>query len=328
MESVRSHSDGRQRPSPWPFPPNGEPMTFAEYKKHFSSARKDIYDRRGPLRRLMREQMLRCQDSREVMRVFVIAMQYPDSARHIAVLHNEIVRALYASRTNVTDQRILDTITCIILRLRRADMEAPLTLLNVGLKFAARSRSLPGMKRYLKMFRDRGLPISRDVLRSTFAKIGIGNRGLGEIRNGRWARDKLMQVLLGFDDVPPEEAYHLETFLPRDDWHVVHGWMTVLSKCKATDRLWHEWELWLQHSSRAHPRQLQARGSCWTTRSRGDYWHVELMCRAGDMQRAWAMYEKTDLAFHELSAFAQSMLLDGPKHATLLHSDVSGALLP
>ena len=51
------------------------------------------------------------------------------------------------------------------------------------------------------------------------------------------------------------------------------------------------------------------------------------MCRAGDMQRAWAIYEKTDLAFHELSAFTQSTLLDEPQHATVLHSDVSGALL-
>lgn len=164
------------------------------------------------------------------------------------------------------------------------------------------------------------------------AKMSIGKRGLGEIRNGRWLKRDLLQVLLGFDDPDTERPYHLESFLDRDDWMYLHAWITVLARCKAVEQLHLEWGLWLTNPSRLYAKRLvtnveNSKSKNITTRIRGDYWFVEQMCYAGDVAKAWQILELTEIPFSNLRPTLQSMLLSEPEHATFWNDDVQEAML-
>lgn len=308
-----------QRPS---FPLSGDPLPHPVFRDALTS-RPGVKE----ARRIIREQLLRCQYPRDILRVMAVAMQRKETAREMSRMHESLRRALYRIRNNVTDEAVLRTINVIIMRLQKANLPVAVELSKLGVKFAARARSLPGMKRYLKEFKLSGGYMTGGVFRSIIAKFSIGARGLGEIRNGRWRRKELLVVLLGFDDTPPEEAHHLEVFLVRDDWQFFHGWLAVLARCKAVDQLWKEWDYWFECPARKNPRKLQITDKNTNTRVRGDHWFVEQMAYSGDLKKAWEVLEISGIPFANVRPSVRAMLLEGAECATTSDEEIQKGLL-
>ncbi|GAB7354690.1 hypothetical protein MBLNU459_g5111t1 [Dothideomycetes sp. NU459] len=263
------------------------------------------------------------------MKFVILAMQRGSTAAIMGNMHESLRRALYRSRNNVTDAEVLSTINTIVNRLKFDNVPVNEDLMRLGLKFSARARSLPGMKRYLKEFRTSNGTIPRGLFRAVIAKFSIGSKGLGEIRNGRWKRQELLQVLLGFEDTPPAEEHHLGIFLQRDDWQYLHGWVAALARCKATDEIWKEWQLWLVSPPRRNPRPLRVDDVArpMTSKSRGDYWFVEQMCIAGDIQRAWAILKESEIPFSQCRQAVRNMLLSEVQHATIWNEEIRNGLV-
>ena len=283
------------------------------------------------VRLVLRAQLLQCHYPRDVLRILAAAMlQHKVIARNLANLTEPIIRAMYRIRNNVSDPEVLRTLNLITKRFELAGVYHRAPLLYVGLKFAARSRSLNSMKRYLRLIRERQVGMSSHVFRSVIAKCSIGHRGLGEIRNGRWHRGQLMQVLTGFDDcrhLPPEEQYHLGSFLVRDDWQYLHGWVAVLGRCKDSDAVWREWELWKTCPARLKPRGLDGQENAMTTKSRGDYWFVEQMTYTDDLKRAWQLVDETCVEVKRMKGRVKSRLLEGLEFAPEITDELKELLV-
>lgn len=283
---------------------------------------------RRAIRAVLRKQLSACLTSRDMLRIVAIAMQKRERAVELAQLHQQLMSALYQIRENTPDPKVLSTISIIITRFRKAGLPVHYDLLGMGLKFAARSRELPAMKRYLREFQERGLPLKVALFRGVIAKFSIGARGLGEIRNGKWKRSDLLQVLLGFPDTPAEEAHHLGVFLDRNSWEYLHGWVAVLARCKAKEEVWKEWEIWRGSAERKEARPLlgPASGRGYTTRTRGDQWFVEQLLHADDPKRAWEVLKVSELPFALLRPAVKSTLLDYTEYATVWDDEVREAL--
>lgn len=311
------------------FPMNGRPLSNELFRMALVTMRQ--VGEKGA-RKVISEQLLRCHTPQEILRCVTIAMQQPWTAKQLAKSNQPIARSIYRSRNNATDERALATISIIILSLKRANLPIHQDLLYLGAKFAARARSLGGMKRFLKEIKAMNKRMTKTHFRALIAKMSVGKRGYGEIRNGRWLRRDLLQVLLGFDNPDTERPYHLETFLVRRDWMYLHAWITILARCKAVDQLHHEWNLWLANPSRLCEKKLATKpdnidSKNVTTKIRGDYWFIEQMCYAGDVAKAWKILEFTEIPFSNLRPTVQSMLLSEPQHATIWNADVQQAML-
>ena len=291
------------------------------------------------VRQVLRAQLLRCQTPKDILRIMAVAFQNPTIAEHLATMEEPMMRALYRCRGAASDPEVLKTLNIIITRFRYADFNVHPQLLFMALKFAARARSLPVMKKYLKLIRQAGLVVSSNVFRSVIAKFSIGHRGLGEIRNGRWKRRELLEVLTGFEDekhLPEDQQNHFGTLLIRHDWGYLHGWIAALARCKDSDSVWKEWELWKESDARKVPKSLvfsEAVGQFWRTRSRitskkrGDYWFLEQMTLSGDSQRAWEIFKETGIPFEMLKTTTKDRLLDHPEHATIWDKDMGEQML-
>jgi hypothetical protein len=282
------------------------------------------------IRQILRAQLLRARHPKDLLRVAAVAMLTRSHAEQLAVLHEPVMRALYRCRETVTDAEVLATSLTIVARLRFAGLVPHYQLLSVGAKFAARARSLNGMKKYLKLIRERRTSITSNLFRSIIAKFSIGHRGLGEIRNGRWRKTDLLQVLTGFDDckdLPPEQQYHLGVFLNRNDWQYLHGWVAVLARCKASDAVWDEWLRWKQNPARTNPKRLESAERYMDSQRRGDYWFLEQMVHADDIERAWRILEDTSIPFPNMKDRIKTRLLDGAEHARIWTPQMTEAML-
>lgn len=282
------------------------------------------------IRQVLRAQLLRVRHPKDLLRVAAVAMQNRSHAEQLAILHEPVMRALYRCRETVTDAEVLGTSNTIVSRLRFAGLEPHYQLLTIGMKFAARARSVHGMKKYLKLVHERRETMTSNLFRSVIAKFSIGHRGLGEIRNGRWRRADLMQVLTGFEDckhLPAEQQYHLGVFLDRNDWQYLHGWVAVLARCKASDAVWAEWLLWKQNPARTKPKRLESTERYMDTQWRGDYWFVEQMTYTGNVERAWRILEDTAIPFSSLKDRIKTRLLDGVEHASIWTPQLTEAML-
>jgi len=286
------------------------------------------------IRQIIRAQLLQVRHPKELFRAAAVAMQTRTHAEQLAILHEPLMRALYRCRETVTDAEVLATSMTITTRLRFAGLEPHFQLLSIGAKFGARARSLRGMKFYLKLVRERRTTMTSNLFRSIIAKFSIGHRGLGEIRNGRWRRADLMQVLTGFEDckhLPPEQQYHLGVFLDRSEWQYLHGWVAVLARCKANDAVWAEWLLWKQNSARTNPKRLESTERSmdpqWDTQWRGDYWFLEQMVHTGDIERAWRIFEDTSVLFSSMKDPIKNRLLGGVEHASTWTPQMTAAML-
>ena len=282
------------------------------------------------VRQVLRAQLLRVRHPKDLLRVAAVAMLTRSHAEQLSILHEPMMRALYRCRETVTDAEVLATSLTIVSRLRFAGLEPHYQLLTVGTKFAARARSLNGMKKYLKLVRERRTTITSNLFRSVIAKFSIGHRGLGEIRNGRWRRADLLQVLTGFEDckdLPPNEQFHLGVFLDRNDWQYLHGWVAVLARCKANDAVWDEWLLWKQNPARTNPKRLESTEGYTDSQRRGDYWFLEQMVHTDDIERAWRILEDTAIPFSSMKDHLKSRLLDGAEHARIWTPQMTEAML-
>jgi len=282
------------------------------------------------IRQVLRAQLLRVRHPKDLLRVAAVAMQNRTHAEQLAILHEPVMRALYRCRETVTDAEVLTTSITIVTRLRFAGLVPHYQLLTIGAKFAARARSVQGMQKYLKLVRERGATMTSNLFRSIIAKFSIGRRGLGEIRNGRWRRADLLQVLTGFEDckhLPPDQQYHLGAFLDRNDWQYLHGWVAVLARCKDSDAVWAEWLLWKQNPARTTPKRLESAERYMDSQWRGDYWFVEQMTYTGDIERAWRILENTAVPFSTLKTRLKTRLLDGVQHVSSWTPQMTEAML-
>ncbi|KAI9711550.1 MAG: hypothetical protein M1820_002115 [Bogoriella megaspora] len=306
--------------------PNANKPIWENAEEH----RARVYQELGKkaMRKLMREQFMRCRTPRDILQIVAVAMQKRETAVQLTHLQSPIMAALYRTRNVVSDLDVLSVLNVIINRFRQAGLTVSHEYIPFGLRFAARARSLPAMKRYLKDAKEMGVRVSGRAFRSIIAKFSIGIRGFGEIRNGRWKKDQLLQVLLGFEGMDPEAAYNLGAFLKRDDWVYFHGWVAVLARCKATKELWREWEWWRDSEERRNERKLSnSSTSGLTTKLRGDIWFVEQLLFAGEHERAWQVFNETDVKMSHMSANARTWLMDHPEYAKEWDESMKQALM-
>lgn len=208
------------------------------------------------LRRKLKDQLQRCQTTKDIFRVAAAALQSKRTTRHLASMSEPIVLAFYRARVYSSDLSIATKIDVLIRRFEQEGLRVQPILFATGLTYAFRSRNLKIVKRFLREFRSRNLKIGRNLIRLIIAKCSIGWRGFGEIRNGRWNRKDLVQILLGFPEAVPGDEYHLGSFLNRNDWQQMCAWLQILSRCGLTEQLWKEWELWKHSALRAENRPL------------------------------------------------------------------------
>lgn len=311
MRHSRMHNERRPSKSRLELPEaNAAPIPHDVFKKNLAAATSDKL-----ARQVLRAQLLRCETPYDIYRVIAVSLNMSKHTRmHLAALHEPIMRALYRCRNNVDDTEVLRTLNAIRGRFRAHGVPFDPQFLVLGLKFSARTRNLRGMKKYLGLMRERGMEMTSNVFRATIAKFSIGHRGLGEIRNGRWRRDELLQVLTGFQDakhLPPEQQYHLGSFLDRDDWQYLHGWIAVLARCRHSMAVWEEWLLWKRSEARMKPKNLASCSPLMTTKTRGDYWFVEQMTYSGGLREAWQIFAETETQFSTLKERISTKLLEG-----------------
>ncbi|KAF2858009.1 hypothetical protein K470DRAFT_260230 [Piedraia hortae CBS 480.64] len=255
-------------------------------------------------RRILHAQLLLCETPRHLNRAVAAALIRGRKHQMILPkLTESIVCALYALRRCASDGAVLNVITGIIARFTVYGVPVSSAYYHLGVKFAARARSLDAMRKYLAVFRQGKCRMTNTLFRAIAAKCSIGHRGLGEIRNGRWRRDDLLQVCTGFNDcegLQEKNKFHLETWLDRDDAQCFYAWMALLSLCKAEDEIWHEWERWKKgkHCSKASAA-----------------WFVEHLAHAGGLQRAWLIVYQTHLDFDVLERRTKVKLLQRPEMA-------------
>lgn len=263
---------------------------------------------------IIRAQLDRCLIPRDILRVLVVAMQHRRSARSFLNQYEDIKAALYRTRQSVSDRLVSRTTLQILKRVEIAGYPIPATLLYTAAKFGSRSRDRVMMYQALLRVKAHVSTVNTNQFRSILAKISIGNGRLGEIRNGRWDREDLRQILLGFEEerhLPLDQKCHLGTFVDRLDWHHMHGWIAVLSTAGLVDHLWHEWHLWLNHNSMRPPRpsDIKAGRSLSKTGIEGDVWFIERMMETGDAKKAWSIYSQSPVPFHRLKAEVQFSLI-------------------
>lgn len=324
----------RSLSNPWPEPPAGNIYRPKPYRLSIEESeapiphnvfRRKVKEAVGSkaMRAVLRAQLLRCAWPKDILRIVAVAMQSNELMQELKILTEPLMRALYRCRQNVSDPEVLRTLTIVITRYESVGIELNGHLYFMGLKFAARSRSLPAMKRYLRSVRERGLSMSSNIFRSVVAKFSIGYRGLGEIRNGRWKRKDLLQVINGFEDckdLPPEQQYHFGTFLDRSDWQFLHGWVAILARCRQSQAVWEEWEMWKASDSWKNPRQLlikNPRNKGMDSKTRGCLWFIEQALVSGDAEAAWKMFDESGVLISDLRSHARTRLLDQAEHANV-----------
>ncbi|KAK0279814.1 hypothetical protein LTR35_008537 [Friedmanniomyces endolithicus] len=311
---ARSHNEKRPSPTQLQFPASSEaPISHLTFRQNLALARTSKLTRQ-----VLRAQLLRCQRPTDVLRVVATALTMSRETRFsISAQHEPIVRALYRCRVLVDDAEVLSAVNAILSRYKVYDLHVADQLIAFGLKLAARVRTLKGMKKYLRIIRERGAGMNTNIFRATIAKFSIGHRGLGEIRNGRWLRADLLQVLMGFDDcthLPLEKQFHLGTFLDRRDWQYLHGWIAALARCKHADEIWREWMIWKDSAARRWPKRLASINPSVTTKTRGDYWFLEQMTYSSGLKWAWKLVEETQPDVGKLRDRIVLTLLEGVEH--------------
>jgi hypothetical protein len=291
-----------------------------------AKARRDLSSTESPhkIREILKDQLGKCKSSGDVLRLAAVALHRDRSAHEFAKLTGLLYSTLYKTRERSPDRSIAAAILGLIRRFQQRGLAFEQLLLRGGLTFAARGRSLRLMGAFLYELRRGGIKMNTKLMRVVIAKFSLGRRGLGELRNGRWKRDELMQVLFGFKDPLPGPAYHLETFLDRTIWQHLHSWVILLSRLGAKDALWREWELW--KSSERRVVQISDRGKAVVV-EHADMWFIRHMLIAGDPARAWEAFEQSGLDFFALPVPLRSVLLENLQYATIWNDRIKEDLV-
>jgi len=285
------------------------------------------------VRSLIRRHLNGCRTVKDIQRVVAVAAQRRVTAEGIFDCWHTLCRAFYRARERTSDARIASAMIGLIAYfhiLKR--IIVPVDVATVAIKFAARSRSLTMTRRLLWEFKSQGWAMNHKLFRSIIAKCSIGRRGFGEVRNGCWKKSDLNIVLLGpLHDEAKKEPHHLETFLKRNDWQYLHGWIVILSRCRAKEQLWKEWQIWRDSSARRNGDWLTAvrynPNSGLTFRRRGDNWFVRHLLLAGDPKRAWEAFGESGMDFFDLSVQVRSVLLENLEFRTSWNARMEKELL-
>ena len=145
---------------------NAAPIPHSAFRRRIQLAMHD-----KEIRKILRLQLLRCERPNEIMRIMAVAMQNKVTAQNFAALAEPIIRALYRCRNNVTDPEVLKVLNVLLWRFKQADIPYRSILIHMGIKYAARSRSLIAMKKYLKLLRERGEIMMNNVFPQRDRKI-------------------------------------------------------------------------------------------------------------------------------------------------------------
>ena len=285
------------------------------------------------IRGLIRRHLNGCTTVKDIQRVIAVAVQRRITAEGILDSWHTLCRAFYRARELTSDERIASAMVGLVayFHILKA-MIVPVNIATVAIKFAMRSRNLTITRRLLWEFKRQGWAMNHKLFRSIIAKCSIGRRGFGEVRNGRWKKSDLLAVLLGpLHDEVRKEPHHLETFLKRNDWQYLHGWIVILSRCRAKEQLWKEWELWRDSSERRNgdwPTAVQYNpDSELTFRRRGDNWFVRHLLLAGDPRAAWKVFGESGMDFFDLSVQVRSVLLENLEFRTSWNERMEKELL-
>ena len=285
------------------------------------------------LRRLILQHLKACSTVKDIYRVVAVAVQRRRSALALVQCDVPLSCVFHQARGTTSDKRIASAMIGLISYLRIKGLPILPALLSSGVRFGARSRSLQLMKRLLAELKKSDIPMTLRVFRSTIAKFSVGTQGFGEIRNGRWKRSDLLTVLLGplHDESKGEVPCHLGTFINRNDWRYLYGWVFILARCRAADAIWHEWELWRDSSQRREghwlTRAKPAGGNALSFRVMGDTWFVRHLLIAGNQEMAWKCFEESGLGFFKLSKQIRSVLLENLEFATVWNQNMKKELL-
>lgn len=288
------------------------PISLADFRQKLCNAKPG--DAKA-FRALLSKQMQDCTTPQDMLHVLVIAMTdlRPQVGLALSRLESTTKEAWYRCRDKTSDPHVLRTIMQFIRRFEMAGLPVHPSHRVLAVKFAARCRDLNLMHRCLRKYKDNVGHMSTHSFRSVVAKCSIGRRGLGAIRNGSWEPDQLRQVLVGFDcerHLPEHERCHLRTFLERQEWQYLHGFVSALGIVKANDLLQEEWELFKQNPFRTRPRKLKGTPDpFWTSKTRGELLFVEFMQMAGDHERAWQIFRECDLSFDKLKPWVLHNLI-------------------
>jgi len=85
--------------------------------------------------------------------------------------------------------------------------------------------------------------------------------------------------------------------------------------------------MWKRNPSRLKPKKLTGSHTQMTTKTRGDTWFVEQMTCSGDLAKAWAILEESQLEFMMLKERIKMCLVQEPEHAKTWTDGMRGALL-
>lgn len=257
----------------------------------------------------------RCNTVRDVYLVVAIAFLKPQSALVISRLSEPITRALFRSREWASDRRVYTVYHSLIQRMEKANLKIDSQLYFQRVKFAARSRDPLAMQRALWPFRFGGVKLTVTQFRCIVGKFSVGFNGYGEIRNGRWRTRDLLPVLFGFagtksGKIPgPTEDYHLGSFLNREDWQILCAWLLVLSRLRAVDQIWAEWQLWRDSDLRRSGQDVLDGNSVSLSRKR-DGFFIRSMAVAGGTRYGWRMLSESKIDFWKLDVISRTKLFD------------------
>jgi hypothetical protein len=286
------------------------------------------------IRTQLRERLARCKTTKDIFRVAAAAFHSKRVAKQFARVGNPVTEAFYRARCSASDLSIAHKIAVLIKRIEQEGLPAQDILFTTGLMYAIRSRNLSITKRYLLEFRTRDITIYRNVFRRLIGKCSIGIYGLGEIRNGRWIRDELIQVLLGFPDARPGHEYHLGSFLDRNSWFQMVHWLQILGRCGLNNQLWKEWELWKHSTANMENRPIVRPLTDVTTKMpivtasvRAARMFVQQFIITGDFQSAWRIIAETGLDPMCLDRDRLHQLLQWANMATVWNEQMRQALM-
>jgi hypothetical protein len=271
------------------------------------------------VRAMLRAQISQARDTRDILRIVAVAVQRPRFWNDIKTVQYFLLHSLYRMRSHETDARILTVIIIVFKRLKMIGVDFAMESVGLGLTFAARARSLEGMRLFLRELRERDAQMPPNMFRHIVSKFSIGTRGFGQIRNGSWKKDELRQVLLGFSNTSDNcTPCHLATFVNRECWEMMASWIAALAWCGAKDELWAEWIRWTASDLREEAKQLTdptAKSS--TAKMRGDRWFVEQFLNAGNPREAWKAFRDSGLNLDQLRPSIKRRLLE---HVTLCNT--------
>ncbi len=277
--------------------------------------------RRRQIRYVLRTQLTLCQWPKDILRVVAIAMQRKETAQQLATLGNWIVKAFRRMRNHVAEPRILASVNTIFSRLKASQLPISDEFLAFALEAAARARSLPALKKYLKELRQRGVPLDAQTFKAVVDSLKIGQEGVGAVRQYIWTGKDILEVLVGSKGSPSQEDYHLGLLRGRNNWTALSAWVAALARCGEGEEVWREWELWQRAqrtgSAKPSPESSSSRpGTMDKDSTNVVCWFVQQLCVAGEFRRAWQIAAETDISFDQLLPTTRDALLDHFEHAT------------